>query len=128
MLDLGRSWGVSMQYQYEKIRTYLQGWMNCFVIGMRYYDAVEPDQRLRRRIRMYCWKQWRRMKKRVGELMKRGVGERPAVTAGLSRRSYWHLAKIEAMNVGLSNVYLTKEGLTSIRTLWIKIHHAATAR
>jgi RNA-directed DNA polymerase len=124
----GRSWGVSMQHRYGKIRTYLQGWMNYFGIGMRYNDAVELDQRLRRRIRMCHWKQWRRTRKRVGELMKLGVGERPAVTAGLSRKSYWHLAKTEAINVGLNNAYLKAQGLTSIRTLWIKIHHPATAR
>ena len=41
---------------------------------------------------MCYWKQWRRTKKQVGELMKLGVGERSAVTAGLSRKSYWHLA------------------------------------
>ena len=124
----GRSWGVSMKYRYGKIRTCLQGWMNYFGIGMRYNDAMELDHRLRRRIRMCCWKQWRRTRKRVGELMKLGVGERPAVTAGLSRKSYWHLAKTEAINVGLSNAYLKEQGLTSIRTPWIKIHHPATAR
>jgi RNA-directed DNA polymerase len=124
----GRSWGVSMKHRYDKIRTYLQGWMNYFGIGMRYNDAVELDHRLRRRIRMCYWKQWRRTRKRVGELMKLGVGERSAVTAGLSRKSYWHLAKTEAINVGLSNAYLKKDGITSIRTLWIKIHHPATAR
>ena len=124
----GRSWGVSMKYRYGKIRTCLQGWMNYFGIGMRYNDAMELDHRLRRRIRMCYWKQWRRTRKRVGELMKLGVGERPAVTAGLSRKSYWHLAKTEAINVGLSNAYLKEQGLTSIRTLWIKIHHPATAR
>ncbi len=66
-----------MEHRYQKIRTYLQGWMNYFGIGMRYNDAVELDQWLRRRIRMCYWKQWRRTRKRVGELMKLGVGERP---------------------------------------------------
>jgi RNA-directed DNA polymerase len=120
----GRSWGVSMAYRYEEIRTYLQGWMNYFGIGMRYNDAVELDQRLRRRIRMCYWKQWRRTRKRVRELIKLGVGERPAISVGLSRKGYWHLAKTEAINVGLSNAFLAKQGLTSLRTLWIKIHHS----
>jgi RNA-directed DNA polymerase len=124
----GRSWGVSMKHRYQKIRTYLQGWMNYFGIGMRYNDAVELDQRLRRRIRMCYWKQWRRTRRRVGELMKRGVSEHRAVSVGMSRKSYWHLSKNEAINVGLSNAYLKEQGLTSIRTLWIKIHHPATAR
>ena len=124
----GRSWGVSMQHRYRKIQTYLQGWMNYFGIGMRYNDAVELDHRLRRRIRMCYWKQWRRTRKRVGELMKLGVSEHRAVSVGMSRKGYWHLAKTEAMNVGLSNAYLKKQGLTSIRTLWIKTYYPATAR
>ncbi|MEK7871328.1 MAG: group II intron maturase-specific domain-containing protein, partial [Nitrospirota bacterium] len=32
----GRSWGVSMDYRYGEIRTYLQGWINYFGIGMKY--------------------------------------------------------------------------------------------
>ncbi len=53
--------------------------------------------------------------------MKRGVSEKHAVSVGMSRKGYWHLAKNEGMNVGLTNEYLKREGLTSIRTLWIKI-------
>jgi RNA-directed DNA polymerase len=48
----GRSWGVSMEYRYWKIRTYLRGWMNYFGIAMKYNNAVEKDHWLRRRIRM----------------------------------------------------------------------------
>lgn len=124
----GRSWGVSMKHRYDKIHTYLQGWMNYFGIGMRYNDAVELDHRLRRRIRMCYWKQWRTTRKRVGELMKHGVSEHRAVSVGMSRKGYWHLAKTEAINVGLSNAHLKKQGLTSIRTLWIKVYYPATAR
>ncbi len=123
-----RSWGVAMEYRYRKIRTYVQGWMNYFGIGMRYNDAVEMDQWFRRRIRMCYWKQWHRAKKRIGELIKLGAFKRQAILTGLSRKGYWHLAKTLSMNVGLSNAYLTKQGLTSLRTLWVKIHHPATAR
>jgi RNA-directed DNA polymerase len=123
-----RSWGVAMEYRYRKIRTYVQGWMNYFGIGLRYNDAVEMDQWFRRRIRMCYWKQWHRARKRIGELIKLGAYERQAILTGLSRKGYWHLAKTFSMNVGLSNAYLTKQGLTSLRTLWIRIHHPATAR
>lgn len=123
-----RSWGVAMEYRYRKIRTYLQGWMNYFGIGLRYNTARDWDQWFRRRVRMCYWKQWRKTKTRVREMMKLGVGERHAVKAGMSRKAYWHLAKTEALNVALSNAYLKEQGLTSLRTLWIKIHHPATAR
>jgi len=124
----GRSWGVSMDYRYWKIRTYLQGWMNYFGIAMKYNDVVEFDHWLRRRIRMCYLKQWRRCKKRIGELIKLGAPRYHAILTGLSRKGYWHLAKTLSTNMGLSNAHLEKQGLTSIRTLWIRIHYPAKAR
>ena len=124
----GRSWGISMARRYEEIRAYLQGWMNYFGIALKYNDSVATDHWLRRRIRMCYWKQWRRPKKRIGELIKLGAPRYHAILTGLSRKGYWHLAKTLSTNCGLSNEHLEKQGLTSIRTLWIRIHHPATAR
>jgi RNA-directed DNA polymerase len=124
----GRSWGVSMKRRYGEIRAYVQGWMNYFGIAVKYNDAVELDQWLRRRIRMCYWKQWRRCKKRIGELIRLGTPKHHAILTGLSRKGYWHLAKTLSTNCGLGNKFLERQGLTSIRTLWIRIHHPATAR
>jgi RNA-directed DNA polymerase len=121
----GRSWGVSMQYRYASLHIYIQGWMNYFGIGMRYNDAVELDHWLRRRIRMCYLKQWRRARRRIGELIKLGSPKYQAILTGLSRKGYWHLAKTLSTNCGLSNGYLEKQGLVSIRTLWIGIHYPA---
>lgn len=124
----GRSWGVSMNYRYWKIRTYIQGWTNYFGIALKYNDAVELDHWLRRRIRMCYWKQWRRAKKRIGELIKLGAPRYHAILTGLSRKGYWHLAKTLSTNCGLGNEFLQRQGLTSIRSLWIGIHYPAKAR
>jgi RNA-directed DNA polymerase len=124
----GRSWGVSMQYRYASLRLYIQGWMNYFGVGMKYNDVVELDHWLRRRARMCYWKQWRRARRRIGNLIQLGSPRYQAILTGLSRKSYWHLAKTLSTNMGLSNAYLEKEGLISIRTLWIQIHYPATAR
>lgn len=124
----GRSWGVSMEYRYWKIRTYLHGWMNYFGIAVKYNDAVEYNHWVRRRIRMCYWKQWRRAKKRIGELIKLGAPKFHAILTGLSRKGYWHLAKTLSTNCGLGNEFLQRQGLISIRTLWIGIHYPAKAR
>ncbi|MBI5675781.1 MAG: group II intron reverse transcriptase/maturase [Nitrospirae bacterium] len=124
----GRSWGVSMDYRYWKISTYSQGWMNYFGIAMKYNDVVEFDHWLRRRIRMCYMKQWNRARKRIGELIKLGAPRYHAILTGLSRKGYWHLAKTLSTNMGLSNAHLEKQGLVSIRTLWIGIHYPAKAR
>ena len=120
----GRSWGVSMDYRYRKIRTYLPGWMNYFGFAMKYNDVVEMDHWLRRRIRMCYWKQWRRIKTRIAELLRLGVPASFAIRTGMSRKGYWHLAKTLSANCGLGNEFLLKQGLTSIRTLWIGIHYS----
>ena len=117
-----------MGRRYGEIRTYLHGWMNYFGIAVKYNDAVELDHWLRRRIRMCYWKQWRRAKKRIGELIKLGAPRYQAILTGLSRKGYWHLAKTLSTNCGLGNEFLQRQGLTSIRTLWIGIHYPATAR
>jgi len=124
----GRSWGVSMQYRYASLLLYIRGWMNYFGLGMKYNDVVELDHWLRRRIRMCYWKQWRRARRRIGELIKLGSARYQAILTGLSRKSYWHLAKTLSTNMGLSRAFLEKQGLVSIRTLWIQIHYPAKAR
>ncbi|MEW6586276.1 MAG: group II intron reverse transcriptase/maturase [Nitrospirota bacterium] len=124
----GRSWGVSMDYRYGETRTYPQGWMNYFGIALKYNDAVEFDHWLRRRARMCYWKQWRRCRRRIGNLIQLGSPKYQAILTGLSRKSYWHLAKTLSTNMGLSNAYLEKQGLVSIRTLWIGINYPAKAR
>jgi RNA-directed DNA polymerase len=90
-------------------------------------DVVELDHWLRRRIRMCYWKQWRRARRRIGELIKLGSARYQAILTGLSRKSYWHLAKTLSTNMGLSKAFLEKQGLVSIRTLWIQIHYPAKA-
>ena len=103
--------------------------MNYFGVGMKYNDVVELDHWLRRRIRMCYWKQWRKARRRIGELIKLGSAWYQAILTGLSRRSYWHLvesslrlAKTLSTNTGLSKAFLEQQGLVSIRTLWIQIH------
>jgi RNA-directed DNA polymerase len=124
----GRSWGVSMDYRYTSLRLYIHGWMNYFGVGMKYNDVVELDHWLRRRTRMCYWKQWRRCRRRIGNLIQLGSPKYQAILTGLSRKSYWHLAKTLSTNMGLSNTYLEKQGLVSVRTLWIQIHYPAKAR
>jgi RNA-directed DNA polymerase len=124
----GRSWGVSMQRRYGEIRTYAQGWMNYFGIALKYNEAVQVDHWLRRRIRMCYWKRWRRARRRIGELIRLGAPRYHAILAGLSRKGYWHLAKTLSTNCGLDNEFLQRQGLTSIRSLWIGIHYPAKAR
>lgn len=120
--------GISIGSRIIRLRQYVQGWMAHYGCGLKYNDAVEFDGWLRRRLRMCYWKQWRRPRRRIRELLKLGVGLHLSINLGLSRKSYWRLSKTLATNSGLSNEHFEKIGLISMRKLWCKIHYPATAR
>jgi RNA-directed DNA polymerase len=61
----GRSWFVSMEYRLSKLAQYFRGWMNYFGISEYYRPIPEIDHWLRRRVRMYYWKQWRYARTKV---------------------------------------------------------------
>jgi len=46
----------------------------------------------------------------------------------LSRKGPWHLAITLAAQAGMTNKWLCKEGLISVKEQWVKIHYPATAR
>ena len=121
----GRSWGVSMEYRIEKLSEYLRGWMAYFSLSEYYSPVPILDEWIRRRLRMCYWKQWKRCRKRVGELLKLGVSERQAVLTALSRKSYWHLSRTMATQWGLNDAWLKSQGLVSVRELWIAFHYPA---
>ena len=55
-------------------------------------------------------------------LLKLGVGKRTAILTGISSKSYWHLSRSQATQVGMTNDWLKAQGLVSIRDLWMKAH------
>ncbi len=116
----GRSWGISMEERLSRIRVYVRGWMNYFGISQYYRPVPELDHWLRRRVRMCYWKQWRRPRTRIAELLKLGTSRTHAVQTGISRKGYWHLSKTLATQTGMTNEWLAKQGLISIRDLWLK--------
>lgn len=116
-----RSWGVSMAERLRRLNLYLRGWMNYFGISQHYSPIEELDGWLRRRIRMCYWKQWRRPRTRITNLLKLGTTKRQAIMTGISRKGYWRLSKTLATHTGMTNEWLEKQGLLSIRSLWMKV-------
>lgn len=116
-----RSWGVSMAERFERLNRYLRGWMNYFGISQNYSPMEELDGWVRRRIRMCYWKQWRRPRTRITNLLKLGTSKRHAILTGISRKGYWRLSKTLATQTGMTNEWLEQQGLLSIRNLWMKV-------
>ncbi|VAX28087.1 Retron-type RNA-directed DNA polymerase [hydrothermal vent metagenome] len=118
----GRSWGVSMAYRLDQLARYVRGWMNYFGISDYYRPIPVIDHWMRRRIRMCFWKQWRYARTKVRNLLALGTYKRQAIMTAISSKSYWHLSKTLATQSGMTNSWLKKKGLISVRDLWIRAH------
>ena len=118
-----RNWGVSMQYQLHKLSVFLRGWINYFGIANAYQQCVELDHWIRRRVRMCYWQQWRKPRTKVANLIKRGVAIQAAVVCGITSKGPWRSSKTPGINQAISNDYLMKEGLFSLRNGWINVHY-----
>lgn len=116
----GRSNGISLPRRIIQLNQYIRGWMNFFGISQYYRPIQDIDGWLRRRIRMCLWKQWRRTKTKVKNLLRMGLSESMAVKAGMSSKSFWHLSRTYATNFGMSNKWFDEQGLLSIKALWCK--------
>ena len=119
----GRSWGVSMEVKIKELTQYLRGWMNYFGIAVTYQTSIDLDQWIRRRIRMCYWKQWRRPRTRVRNLLELGVSADLAVSCGAMSKGYWHSARTEGIQMALNNKLLKEQGLASLRDLWISFRY-----
>lgn len=71
---------------------------------------------------MCYWKQWRKTRTKVRNLLALGTGKRQAILTALSSKGYWHLARTLATQTGMTNQWLKSQGLISVRDLWMKAH------
>jgi RNA-directed DNA polymerase len=119
----GRSRGISMEKKIQELTVYMRGWINYFGIAQGYQKCVDLDSWIRRRLRMGYWKQWRKVRTKVRNMMKLGVSLDLAISCGMSSKSYWHSARTPGINIALSNDYLAKQGYYSLRDRWVEIHY-----
>ena len=119
----GRSSGISMEVRIQKLTVYMRGWINYFGIAQGYQKCINLDSWIRRRLRMCYWKQWRKVRTKVRNLMRLGVSMDLAISSGMSSKSYWHSARTPGINIALSNEYLAKQGYYSLRDRWVEIHY-----
>lgn len=124
----GRSWFVSMDYRLHKLGQYIRGWMNYYGISEYYRPIPIIDHWLRRRVRMCYWKQWRKVRTRIKNLLKIGTKPGVAIPICQTRKGPWKCARTLATQTGMTNQWLKDQGLVSVKEQWVKIHYPATAR
>ena len=110
----GRSNAKSMGQRMLELKQAITGLVNYFSIAEMGRLAKSLDEWLRRRIRMCLWKQWKRVKTRLGNLIRLGTGKSKAWEYANTRKGYWRISNSPILAKTLTNEYLKKLGLTTI--------------
>jgi hypothetical protein len=131
-----RNLGHAVQAGIDELRRYAVGWMNYFGISKTYREVLELDDWIRRRVRLYYWKQWSRPKgdsqpigcpagvERIGSnrprarrrnLLKLGVDPKEVHMATRSRKGYWRMSANSIVQRALNNRELKERGVPELR-------------
>jgi len=87
-----RSNGWGNDRRKEALSQYIKGWVQYFKLADMKKLLIKVDAWYRRRLRMVIWKQWKRIKTKITNLVKLGVKKQKAYEWANTRKGYWHIA------------------------------------
>jgi hypothetical protein len=79
------------------------------------------DSWIRRKLRTYIWKQWKRVSAKFKNLMKYGASKNDAWKWANSRKGYWRIAKSQVLHTTLTNKVLKELGYDELSGRYHKL-------
>ena len=112
----------SIKPSLEEIKIYARGWLNYYGIASMKNNIEDVNGWLYHRIRMCIWKQWKKPKTKIRNLLKMGVAMELAWKAGNSRRGYWFTTHTLAINMAMTKERLINSGFYDLATAYQSVH------
>ena len=109
-----RAKGQSLTQVVGPLNQYLRGWRGYFGFCQTPTVLGELDQWIRRRLRCLVWQHWKTHRRRVAELVKRGVDRELARSTVGSRHGAWRLSRSTALSIGLPNKHWDRLGVERV--------------
>ena len=116
-----RSQGRNVRVVMAKVKVFIRGWLGYFGIASMRNTMKEWDQWLRRRFRMYIWKQWKVPKARAENLEKLGVPRYNARKCSYVK-GYWRVAGSPILTSSITSKRLAQAGYYSILSRYESLH------
>ena len=110
-----RGQGCSLESVIERLNRYLQGWSGYYRLAETRSTMQQIDAWIRRRLRCFILRQWKRPKTRANELRKLGGKESWSI---ISSKGLWRLSKSRAVHSGLNNQFFKEKGLYALSEAW----------
>ncbi len=116
-----RSQGRNVRVVMQNVKVYIRGWLGYFGIARMKSTMQRWDEWLRRRFRMYIWKQWKIPKARIANLMMLGIPRYQAHKWGYVK-GYWRAAGSPILARSITNERLVLAGYYSILNQYESMH------
>lgn len=109
-----RAGGRSVDQVVTDLRKFLVGWYGYFQLSdvRNVFDRL--DKWVRRRLRLYMWRQWKTSTNRFSELVARGCSTQLAASCAASQKSGWRIAASQGLSVALPNAYFRVLGIPTM--------------
>jgi RNA-directed DNA polymerase len=120
-----RTRGHSPSKVITDLALYLRGAFNYYEPGVAFGEARELDRWIRRRVRLYYWKQWGRPRTRRRKLLKLGIGRDEVHKASRSRKGHWRMSHNSIVQRAMTDAWLAEQGVLSLENLWVSIRYPA---
>lgn len=116
-----RNWGVPLDYRILKLKQVIFGWVNYFRIANMKAVTKRIDQKLRSRIRVIIWKQWKVPRKQIKSLIQLGIPVEEAKGLTFCRRGYRYIGLSKVIQRAISTKRLKQRGLPAALEYYLKV-------
>lgn len=106
----------------HETKVFTRGWLGYYAIADMRNRILELNEWIRRRIRQYMWKQWKKISAKFRNLKQLAIPEEQAWTWANSRLGYWRTAGSPILAMSLTNRYLVSIGYDDISVRYEALH------
>ncbi|HGR8469922.1 TPA: group II intron reverse transcriptase/maturase, partial [Streptococcus pneumoniae] len=117
-----RKWSIALTRRIEQLNLSIRGWINYFSLGNMKSIVASIDERLRTRLRVIIWKQWKKKSRRLWGLLKLGVPKWIADKVSGWGDHYQLVAQKSVLKRAISKPVLEKRGLVSCLDYYLERH------
>ena len=106
----------------RRLQQYTTGWLNYYAIADMKDIIRHRNEWIRRKLRTFLWKQWKRIRCRAGNLQKLGIQTHQAWEWANTRKGYWRIAKSPILTRSLTNQRIAEMGYDDILLRYNELH------
>ncbi len=117
-----RNQGRSIEYVLGKLNQYTTGWLGYYAIADMKMFMQQANEWIRRKIRTYVWKQWKRVRTRFARLQEYGIPESKAWEWANTRKGYWRIANSWILSRTITNQRIEEMGYCNILIRYNALH------